>query len=120
MTKTGTNLQGIKFQFFSHLMFSHWRGKSYTAMQETEYCYSVDMNSRKLNRKVLCVCRLLFFFFFFLFIYNFVVLHLKMPPHLQMNNNKITDEQQQKQQQQQLLPLQKEQSTCTQYFSVHL
>ena len=54
---------------------------------------------------------------------NFVVLHLKMPPHLQMNNNKITDEQQQQQQQQQLqqLPQQhKEQSTYAHHFSVHL
>ena len=40
VARTGTKLQGIMgSNFFSHLMFSDWRGKSYTAMQETEYCY---------------------------------------------------------------------------------
>ena len=85
------------------------------------------MNSGKLNRKVLCVCRLLLSLL--LFICNFVVLHLQMSPHLQMNNNKITDEQQQQQQhqlqeqqqkQQQQQQQQQQQSTYTQYFSVHL
>ena len=84
-------------------------------MKETEYYYEVDMNSGKLNRKVLCVCRLLLLFC----MCNFVVLHLKMSPHLQMNNNKITDEQQEQEQQQQQQQ-QQEQSMYTQYSSVHL
>ena len=59
MAKIGTDLQcimGSNMSFF-HLMFSHWGGKSYIAMQETEYCYYVHMNSGKLNSKVQCICR---------------------------------------------------------------
>ena len=47
MAKTGAKLQGIMGTNFclAHLMFSYLRGKSYIAMEENAYCFSMDMSS---------------------------------------------------------------------------
>ena len=49
MAKTGTTLQGIMGSD-CHLLFNYWRGKSYIAMLENEYCYAVYISSLKLTR----------------------------------------------------------------------
>ena len=45
MAKSGTKLQSIIGSNFCHLLFSNWRGKSYIAMWENVYCYSVGISS---------------------------------------------------------------------------
>ena len=54
MAKTGTKLQGIMGtnSCLAHLMFSYWRGKSYTAMEEHAYCFFNGYNILKIEKEI--------------------------------------------------------------------